>query len=98
MAQTPPLTLPTNQTPSSPAYNIVTNTHRCCHYFGLCESILARFDCDLSIDVDEIKFKRNNLRFNASTYFQRGVGLSQGWRERIQKEREDVDHENKQTA
>ena len=57
------------------------------------ESILARFDCDLSIDVDELKFKRNNLRFNAATYFQRGVGLSQGWRERIQKERKDVDHE-----
>ena len=49
------------------------------------ESILARFDCDLSVDVDERKFKRNNLRFNASTYFQRGVVLSQGWRERIQK-------------
>lgn len=57
------------------------------------ESILARFDCDLSVDVDERKFKRNNLRFNASTYFQRGVVLSQGWRERIQKERKDVDHE-----
>ena len=39
-------------------------------------SILARFDCDLSVDVDERKFKRNNLRFNASTYFQRGRVIS----------------------
>ena len=57
------------------------------------ESILARFDCDLSSIVNEPKFKRNNLRFNSSTYFQRGVGLSQGWRDRIQKEREEVDRE-----
>ena len=55
--------------------------------------MLARFDCDLSAKVNEIKFKKNNLRFNSSTYFQRGVGLNQGWRVRIQKEREEVDRE-----
>ena len=57
------------------------------------ESILARFDCDLSADVDELAFKRNNLRFNRATYFQRGVGLSKGWRNRIMQEREKVDRE-----
>lgn len=39
------------------------------------ESILARFDCDLSLDVDREFFKRNNLRFNSNTYFQKGVAL-----------------------
>ena len=43
--------------------------------------------------IDHKPFKRNNLRFNSLTYFQRGVGLSQGWRDRIQKEREEVDRE-----
>ena len=52
------------------------------------ESILARFDCDLSSKVNDSRFKKNNLRFNALTYFQRGVALSQGWRDRIKKERE----------
>tara|TARA_A100001015_G_scaffold70735_1_gene78334 strand:- start:9010 stop:10254 length:1245 start_codon:yes stop_codon:yes gene_type:complete len=57
------------------------------------ESVLARFDCDLSADVDELAFKRNNLRFNRETYFQRGVALSKGWRNRIMQEREKVDRE-----
>ena len=35
------------------------------------DSILARFDCDLSRDVDIQFFKRNNLRFDEQTYFQR---------------------------
>ncbi|MEX0321641.1 MAG: glycoside hydrolase family 117 protein [Puniceicoccaceae bacterium] len=45
--------------------------------WGLCHvmdrkskrSILMRSDCDLSLDVDRELFKRNNLRFNADTYF-----------------------------
>lgn len=45
--------------------------------WGLCHvmdrktkrSILMRFDCDLSLDVDRPYFKHNNLRFNADTYF-----------------------------
>ena len=62
--------------------------------WGLChimdrkagQSVLARFDCDLSRDVDRPFFKRNNLRFNAATYVQPGVGLPQGWRTRIDRE------------
>ena len=38
---------------------------------GANNSILARFDCDLSLDVDRDFFKRNNLRFNEETYFQK---------------------------
>ena len=32
-------------------------------------SLLPRFDCDLSLDVDRQYFKRNNLRFNDETHF-----------------------------
>jgi hypothetical protein len=39
------------------------------------ESILARFDCDLSRDSDVPYFKRNNLRFDEHTYFQRVLVL-----------------------
>ena len=49
-------------------------------------SILARFDCDLSLDVDRQVFKRNNLRFNDETYFQKSTVLS-GWlKKQIQEE------------
>jgi hypothetical protein len=41
-------------------------------------SILARFDCDLSLDVDRQYFKRNNLRFNDDTYFQQSTKMN-GW-------------------
>ncbi len=51
------------------------------------ESMLARFDCDLSRDVDRPFFKQNNLRFNEATYFQPRVALPDGWRKRIEKER-----------
>jgi len=57
------------------------------------ESILARFDCDLSRDVDRPPFKRNNLRFEESTYFQRGVRLPDNLRRMIERERERVDRE-----
>jgi len=39
------------------------------------DSILARFDCDLSRDSDVPYFKRNNLRFDEHTYFQRVLAL-----------------------
>jgi len=55
------------------------------------ESILARFDCDLSRDVDWVYFKRNNLRHEASIYFQRTLALPAGWRMRILKEQPTVD-------
>jgi len=41
-------------------------------------SILARFDCDLSLDVDRQYFKRNNLRFDDETYFQKSTKMN-GW-------------------
>ena len=40
---------------------------------GADNSILARFDCDLSLDVERDFFKRNNLRFNDETYFQKST-------------------------
>ncbi|MBL7140858.1 MAG: helix-turn-helix domain-containing protein [Planctomycetes bacterium] len=55
------------------------------------ESILIRFDCDLSLDVDRPSFKPNNLRFEASTYFQSGVQLPDNVRGQIDREREKVD-------
>jgi hypothetical protein len=45
------------------------------------DSILARFDCDLSRDVDIQYFKRNNLRFDERTYFQRVLTLPRHMRE-----------------
>jgi hypothetical protein len=58
-------------------------------------SILARFDCDLSRDVDRQYFKRNNLRFNAQTYFQTGVALPQQMKRRILREQEALDKETR---
>ena len=40
---------------------------------GVSNSILARFDCDLSLDVNRDFFKHNNLRFNDQTYFQKST-------------------------
>ena len=57
------------------------------------ESILARFDCDLSLDVDRQVFKRNNLRYNKQTYFQKGIGLPKGWLNRILREQADIDQD-----
>lgn len=54
-------------------------------------SILARFDCDLSLDVDRHSFKRNNLRFEKSTYFQERVRLPDQLRATIVREAEWVD-------
>ena len=54
---------------------------------------LARFDCDLSKDVRRSDFKRNNLRFEEETYFQRVMGLSAAWKEQILAEQQHVDAE-----
>lgn len=37
---------------------------------------LARFDCDLSLDADLPVFKKNNLRFDENTYFQKVMRLN----------------------
>jgi hypothetical protein len=49
-------------------------------------SILARFDCDLSLDVDRPLLKRNNLRFDKGTYFQERVRLPDSLRATIVRE------------
>ena len=46
---------------------------------GANNSILARFDCDLSLDINRPFFKRNNLRFNQETYFQRALRMPKVW-------------------
>lgn len=43
---------------------------------GLKHCFLARFDCDLSLDADMPVFKRNNLRLDEHTHFQRVMKLS----------------------
>ena len=57
------------------------------------ESILARFDCDLSLDVNREIFKRNNLRFNKQTYFQKGVALPPFIKQQIIREQKTLDRE-----
>jgi hypothetical protein len=47
------------------------------------DSILARFDCDLSLDSDVPYFKRNNLRFDEHTYFQHVLVLPEYMKRRI---------------
>lgn len=71
--------------------------------WGLCHitdqsrkhSFIARFDCDLSRDVDRRQFKKNDLRFDEHTYFQDKVRLSDDWKEEILAEQIDVDSETK---
>ena len=57
------------------------------------ESILARFDCDLSLDVDHQILKRNNLRFDLSTYFQKGIALPENIKKLILSEQKKLDRE-----
>lgn len=54
-------------------------------------SILIRFDCDLSRDVDWMHFKRNNLRHEASVYFQPRLALPDNMRRLILREQEKSD-------
>jgi hypothetical protein len=51
-------------------------------------STLARFDCDLSLDVDRQYFKRNNLRFNDATYFQKSTVLHDSLKKQTKEESE----------
>ena len=46
---------------------------------GVNNSVLARFDCDLSLDVNRPMFKHNNLRFNDTTYFQKVLRMPTSW-------------------
>lgn len=57
------------------------------------ESILVRFDCDLSRDVNWPLFKRNNMRHEAPFYFQERLLLPDGWRHRILSEQRRTDRE-----
>ncbi len=57
------------------------------------ESILARFDCDLSLDVDIQALKRNNLRFRQETYLQRGIRLTDNMKKLILNEQAKLDRE-----
>ncbi|MHC4993824.1 MAG: glycoside hydrolase family 117 protein [Planctomycetota bacterium] len=56
-------------------------------------SILARFDCDLSLDVNRRVLKNNNLRFEEKTYFQERLRLSNADANQIRRERAKVDHD-----
>ncbi len=47
------------------------------------ESILARFDSDLSHDSDVLYFKRNNQRFDEHMCFQRVLVLPEYMKKRI---------------
>ena len=57
--------------------------------WDLCEIWYATskngFDCDLSLDVAIPKFKKNNLRLNEETYFQKSTALPQGMKKTILK-------------
>ena len=56
-------------------------------------SILSRFDCDLSLDVDRPLFKNNNLRFNERTYLQERVRLPDYLENQIKRDRTKVDRD-----
>jgi hypothetical protein len=55
--------------------------------------ILARFDCDLSRDVDRPDFKRNNPHFDERTYFQHQMALPDGWKNEILAQQAALDRE-----
>lgn len=52
---------------------------------------LARFDCDLSLDVDRPEFKVNYLTFNDETHFQNKVVLNPKLKKKILREQKKVD-------
>ncbi len=56
-------------------------------------SILARFDCDLSLDVNRMLYKYNNLRFEENTYFQQRLRLPESMLKQIKQEQSKVDHD-----
>ncbi len=57
------------------------------------KSILARFDCNLNIDVDRPFFYKNNLRFDKHTYFQPRVVLPEDMKSKIISESLIIDKE-----
>jgi len=57
------------------------------------ESILLRFDCALSRDVDRPALKGNNLRFDEATFLQPTMALRGGSRRQILDHRAQVDRE-----
>ena len=67
--------------------------------WGLCHiedpvrkhSFIARFDCDLSRDVNRQMFKHNNLRFDEATHFQDALKLPDSWKSTILTEQPQVD-------
>ena len=52
---------------------------------------LARFDCDLSLDVDRQDFKKNNLRHSEEVYFQQKIQLDAAQKNRVLKEQKRLD-------
>ncbi|MFC2087767.1 hypothetical protein ACFLSA_06375 [Bacteroidota bacterium] len=52
---------------------------------------LARFDCDLSLDVDIPELKRNNLRFMEETYFLSRIELPDRMKKQILEKQAEVD-------
>lgn len=58
---------------------------------GIKYTKLARFDCDLSQDVDYQWLKRNNLRLNEDTYLQESVALPKWQRNLIIKAQDTLD-------
>ncbi len=56
-------------------------------------NVLARFDCDLSLDVDEPLYKHNNMRFRESFYLQDRQALSDSQKEKILANQKNVDNE-----
>ena len=55
------------------------------------QSILVRFDCDLSLDADRPVFKHNNLRFTDATYFQQRLTLYESLKREILTDQEKLD-------
>lgn len=53
---------------------------------------LARFDCDLNRDVKRPEFKKNNIRFDEGTYFQRVTRLKDDIRDKIEQSASVNDH------
>tara|TARA_B110000208_G_scaffold170579_1_gene212224 strand:+ start:18010 stop:19275 length:1266 start_codon:yes stop_codon:yes gene_type:complete len=58
---------------------------------GIKYTKLARFDCDLSLDINREKFKKNNLRLNEDTYLQKSVKLYYSLKKEILKDQKTLD-------
>ena len=54
-----------------------------CGYHGTINCFIVRFDCALSRDVDDRRFKGSNLRFSEAAFLQRPMALPEGWKEAI---------------